>query len=185
MALARPAAGSQSAADVLKQALADFQADLPAEERKQLHSQTVEETLSFVASLNDKSSKRRSRRIAARLEPFLRGIQMFTTSVNPIFQGASEIAQLIWHSVRFSLLVACNFTEYFMKLTDLVSDVATKYANFQEYASLLGTSAPLLDALCLYHVSVIKLWQRGVGDVRRSGFAQIPRSMLKSFDQTF
>lgn len=108
MALVLPEAAPLEPDARLTQALNDYETILSDEDRKQLHSQGLPDTMAAInltTLIDRKCSSRRSQCMGPRLITFLESIQQFSEVVETFVSSRPQVAALVWGGVKLALLV--------------------------------------------------------------------------------
>jgi hypothetical protein len=100
---------SLSVGEPLCSALRDFQDILSPDQKRDLLVQaTVPDAAAVIiltAEIDNQNAKRRSRRVATRLNTFLESVQQFSSVANTFISTSPNMAALLWGSVKLAILV--------------------------------------------------------------------------------
>ncbi|VUC23261.1 unnamed protein product [Clonostachys rosea] len=173
----------------LKAATDDFQSILTeqqcAELRKVKRVPDSDAVMVFTAQLDAASRSRKGRSIATRLHSVLQSVQQFAMIVDTLVSSHPDIAALVWGCVKFAMLLVSNYTSYFEELSQVFMRFNSYCPKFEEYQVLFPTSARVQEALCKFHVSIIKFCKHAVEAIQRPWQAQLLNMFRQSFNQEF
>jgi hypothetical protein len=100
---------SLSVDEPLRSALRDFQDVLSPDQKRNLLAQTtvpdVAAVIILTAEVDDQNARRTGRRIATRLNTFLESVQQFSSVADTFISPSSNMAALLWGSVKLAILV--------------------------------------------------------------------------------
>ena len=129
-------------------------------------AQTV---LTFTAEVDRTNQRRQSRCVASRLHGTLQSVQQLTDVVGTFVSSNPAIAALVWGSIRFTILAASNFTQFFDKLSECFMRLQTSCPRFVEYRFLYPDSIRLQRALCSFYATVVRFCAKAVEVIGRTG----------------
>ncbi|KAI9866921.1 MAG: hypothetical protein M1813_000318 [Trichoglossum hirsutum] len=133
--LVRAMLKSLSVGEPLCSALRDFQDILSPDQKRDLLAQaTVPDAAAVIiltAEIDNQNAKRRSRRVATRLNTFLESVQQFSSVANTFISPSPNMAALLWGSVKLAILAASNFFRFVQATIALWRPFEVEFGNFQ------------------------------------------------------
>ncbi|MCJ1428875.1 hypothetical protein MMC29_006786 [Sticta canariensis] len=178
----------------LAQALSEFEAVLPDDQKTKLRTYRGQsppnptDVMRFTAEIDrDAGRNRKSRQcVGTRLTNVLQSIQQFSTVVDLIVGSSqSQIAGAIWGTVKLSLQLASTFSSYFDQLSALFMRIGLTCPRYQDFGLLYPKSTRLQSALCDYFVVIVCLCKEAVLFLKKPFWSQLSSSMLKPFESEF
>lgn len=174
----------------LKSSLSDFRNVLTKEEKVRLDTMAKNAidarcVVELTCEIDQTEAGRLSRRISDRLHPFLDGIKQFTSAVDDFMDLGPTIARSTWAAVKLALLLMCNTTSYFEKLTDLLNSVGKQCPRYEAYTELMPGCDRLQHALCDYFSHVIRLCQQALKLSRKPAAVKLARTAIWPFECEF
>ncbi|MCJ1463915.1 hypothetical protein MMC07_002524 [Pseudocyphellaria aurata] len=194
MALAFARAEPLKADIKLAQALSEFEAVLPDDQKTKLRTFRGQlppgpaDVMRFTAEIDrDNCRNRRSRHcVGPRLTNVLHAVQQFSTVVDPIVgSSGSQIAGAIWGTVKISLQLASAISAYFDQLSTLFMKIGLTCPRYQDFGLLYPDSKRLQSALCEYFVVFVRLCKQAILFLKKPFWSQLSSSVLKPFDSEF
>ncbi|KAI9770818.1 MAG: hypothetical protein M1839_003044 [Geoglossum umbratile] len=173
----------------LRSALRDFQDILSPDQKRNLLAQTTVPDAAAViiltAEIDSQNAKRRSRRVATRLNTFLESVQQFSSAADTLISPSPNMAALLWGSVKLAILAISNFSSFFNKLSDMFMKLRSYYPIYSEYQILYPSSIGLQAALCSFYASVVYFCRKALKFIQRKGFVQATTALLRPFEAEF
>ena len=133
----------QSLTDGERQRLVEMQVSDPAKPDEN-------KVMMLIAEIDCRNSRKFSRYVAPKLQPFLDVIQQFSSAVDTFMTSGPPVAQVVWGSVKVTLLIVSNFGEYFEKLATLFDSIGKACPRIREFGTLYESSTSLQDLVCRY-----------------------------------
>ncbi|EPE29754.1 hypothetical protein GLAREA_00914 [Glarea lozoyensis ATCC 20868] len=183
------ASRQNNTANPLSLAIREFQGSLSREENAALltHSSTgLDATgiLSFTAEIDRVNANRRSRCVSSRLFGVLESVQAFSGIADTFISSHSEIAALVWGSVKFALLAINNVVSFFDKLSETFLRLGSCCPRFSEYRLLFPESTKLQNLLCSFYASIVKFCTKAMNAIGNPG-TTLTRAVWKPFEKEF
>ncbi|KAK4172309.1 hypothetical protein QBC36DRAFT_294484 [Triangularia setosa] len=173
----------------LEDAVADFQSILTDDQRQKLHSigaiREADTVMVFTSQLDREHQLKKGRGIANRLSSVLQSVQIFSTVVDTFVSSHPEIAALVWGSIKYTMIIAVNYTSYFEALSGLFMAFSNQCPRFAEYQALYPASTRLQKALCDFHASIIRCCKHVVEVIQRPWQKQLWNAFFQGFNQEF
>ncbi|KAI9740236.1 MAG: hypothetical protein M1834_004814 [Cirrosporium novae-zelandiae] len=145
---------------------------------------TADKVIRFTHEINEKSSSRKSRRLATHMNGVLISVQQYCSAVDIPVQG-NETAMLVWGTVKLVILAASNFSDYFEKLSAQFAQLGSYFPRFNEYDRLFANSTRLQRALADFYAVVVIFCSRALGVIQEKGIKQFANSIWKTFKHDF
>lgn len=166
---------TQSVTDEITVALQEFQASLSPEQK--VHFSTsqsstpsdVNGVLAFTAKVDALKQRRQARCVGSRLQTTLHSVQEFTSIVGTFVNSNPAVAALVWGSIRFTVLVASNWSSFFEKLTDWFMKMQAYCPRFVDYQLLYPESTKLQEVLCSFYACLIRFCTKALARVNDTG----------------
>lgn len=176
--------------NALNSALEGFQRSLSPEERVQFNSlsggtPTADDVLRFTEEINEKGSSSRSRLWAQRLSGILTSIQQYCAIADTLIQANPTISALVWGSVKFVLMAAINFSDYFDSLLRRFEQLGTYCPRLREYEKLFGGSTRVREALSNFYACVVEFCTKALGVIQEKAVKRLAKSLVKPFKDDF
>ncbi|KAI9764860.1 MAG: hypothetical protein M1840_008006 [Geoglossum simile] len=191
-------ASPNSTDEPLHQALCGFQNILTPDQKRDLLAQTTipdaAAVIILTADIDNQNAKRRSRRIATRLNSFLESVQQFTSVVDPLASPNPNMAALLWGSVKFAILAVSNFSSFFDKLSAMFMKLRSYYPVYSDYQILYPSSRGLQAALSAFYATVVQFCGKALKLIQRKGerlllgdlwVLQVTIALWRSFETEF
>ncbi|OBT95296.2 hypothetical protein VE01_06606 [Pseudogymnoascus verrucosus] len=177
----------------LAQAVSQFVADLPSDQKATYRSQShasppdPRDVDQLIAEIGDATRKIGCRRcFAPRLISFLHGVQQFAALGDVIIGGSQNlIACGVWSLVRMSLLSIANFTSYLEKLSELLMTAGRSAPRYQMMALLYPRSKKMQSYLHEYFIVVVHLCHQSLKFTQKSALAQFASTLSDSDMKTY
>lgn len=184
---------SSDGKEVLKASLDTFCSILTDEERRKFNEiclsqpsdHSANRVMALIYEIDRRNSKRFSRCVGPKLLHFLIGVQQFSSIVDTFMTAGPPIAQLVWGSVKATLLILSHFSDYFGKLVALFDGIGKRCPRLRAFGSLYESSTCLQDVLCRYFAGVIDLCTKALKISRRPGIVQFSIAAFKPFECEF
>jgi NACHT domain len=179
--------------EALKTALESFRQSLTDGERQRLVEMQVSDpakpdenkVMMLIAEIDCQNSRKFSRYVAPKLQPFLDVIQQFSSAVDTFMTSGPPVAQVVWGSVKVTLLIVSNFGQYFEKLATLFDSIGKACPRIREFGTLYESSTSLQDLVCRYFAGVIEICGKVLKVSRRPGIKQFSIAAFKPFEREF
>ena len=168
----------QSLTDGERQRLVEMQVSDPAKPDEN-------KVMMLIAEIDCQNSGKFSRYVAPKLQPFLDVIQQFSSAVDTFMTSGPPVAQVVWGSVKVTLLIVSNFGEYFEKLATLFDSIGKACPRIREFGTLYESSTSLQDLVCRYFAGVIEICGKVLKVSRRPGIMQFSIAAFKPFEREF
>ncbi|KAN0068786.1 ankyrin [Elaphomyces granulatus] len=171
--------------------LEEFQQQLSPEQKEQLksiaahdHMPDATDVLQLTNEINEKSSARKSRILADRVQQFLNSVQQYCNIVDTC-TGLNQIAALAWSCVKLAILITSNFAEYFEKLSKCIAQITVYCPRLSEYEKLFGGSERLQGALSDFYATIVTFCSKALLVIQEKGIKRFAKSLWKTFKADF
>ncbi|KAN0070782.1 ankyrin [Elaphomyces granulatus] len=171
--------------------LEEFQQQLSPEQKEQLksiaahdHMPDATDVLQLTNEINEKSSARKSRILADRVQEFLNSVQQYCNIVDTC-TGLNQIAALAWSCVKLAILITSNFAEYFEKLSKCIAQITVYCPRLSEYEKLFGGSERLQGALSDFYATIVTFCSKALLVIQEKGIKRFAKSLWKTFKADF
>ncbi|KAI9773765.1 MAG: hypothetical protein M1839_001997 [Geoglossum umbratile] len=173
----------------LAKALSEFQSGLSPEQEARFASITSNtpgtgDVLLLTNEVIEKTSHRKSRIFASRIQGLLSSVQQYCTIVDTC-AGPNQMGALVWGSVKLVILATVNFAEYFEKLSKRVAQLSTYCPRLSEYEKLFGASLRLQDALSDFYAIIVVFCSKALQVVQEKGIKRSVKSLWRPFKLDF
>ena len=164
-----------SVTDEITGALQQFQAALSPEQKVQFSTSQsstpsdVNGVLAFTAEVDALKQRRQARCFGSRLQSTLQSVQQFTSIVSTFVNSNPAVAALVWGSIRFTVLVASNWSSFFEKLTTWFMQMQACCPRFSDYQLLYPESTKLQEVLCSFYACLIRFCTKALATVNDTG----------------
>ncbi|KAF8544009.1 hypothetical protein BDD12DRAFT_977932 [Trichophaea hybrida] len=171
-------------------ALNEFQTSLSPEQRKHFNeissgTPAAEDVISLSEEIDKKNSTRRSRVWVQRTSGVLNSVQQYSAIVDTFIQANPTIAALVWGSVKFVILAAINFSDYFESLSRRFEQFSKYCPRLREYEKLFGDSVRVRDALSDFYAVVVVFCTKALGGIQEKAIKRFVKSLSSSFKDDF
>ncbi|KAA8907989.1 ankyrin repeat-containing domain protein [Sphaerosporella brunnea] len=171
-------------------ALGQFQASLSPDQRNQFTAvssspPTAIDVVRLADGIDKKNSTRRSREWAQQTRGILEGVQQYCAIVDTFVQANPAIAALVWGSIKFTILAALNFSDYFESLSRRFEQLGKSCPRLREYEKIFKDSVRVRDALSDYYAIVIEFCTKALLGIQEKGFKRLLKSLVKPYSVDF
>ncbi|KAJ5153419.1 uncharacterized protein N7482_009897 [Penicillium canariense] len=167
----------------LSQAIAEFQADLPIDQKIEFDKHTsracnappsTNDVMHLTAEIDQQLSRKHRRCLGTRTTSFLQSVQQFA-GLGDIIVGGSQnmIACGVWTLVRMSLLMILSFSYYFEKLSNIFMAIGRSAPRYEKLALLYPRSDSLRSCLYEYFIVAVHLCHHIVNFTKKSAFGKL------------
>ena len=166
---------ARSVTDEITVALQGFQASLSPDQKVQFSTSQpstpsdVNEVLAFTAQVDALKQRRQARCVGSRLQTTLQSVQQFTSIVGTFVNSNPAVAALVWGSIRFTVLVASNWSSFFEKLTTWFMQMQACCPRFSDYQLLYPASTRLQEVLCSFYACLVRFCTKAMALVNDTG----------------
>ncbi|KAF8241688.1 hypothetical protein K440DRAFT_591719, partial [Wilcoxina mikolae CBS 423.85] len=176
--------------DRLTLALDEFQRSLSPDQKKDFDlitssTPTAKDVVAFTQEIDQKNSWRKSRIMANRMSAVLESVQQYCAIIDTFVQSNPGIAALVWGSIKFVILIASNFSDYFTKLSERFAQLGAYCPRLQEYKKLFQGSVRFRDALSNFYAIIVIFCTKALAPVQEKGIKRFAKSAWKSFKDDF
>lgn len=166
---------TQSVTNEITIALQQFQASLSPVQKVQFSTSQspspsdVNGVLAFTAEVDALKQRRQARCVGSRLQTTLQSVQQFTSIVSTFVNSNPAVAALVWGSIRFTVLVASNWSSFFEKLTVCFMQMQACCPRFLDYQLLYPESTKLQEVLCSFYACLVRFCTKAMATINDTG----------------
>ncbi|KAH8587407.1 hypothetical protein B0O99DRAFT_733524 [Bisporella sp. PMI_857] len=147
-------------------------------------STTLEDVWKAAEEIQEEQRRRKSVRNMRRIEPFLKGLEKYSKSIEILCNGTPYLPW-IWAPIKLMLQLASEYNDIFDKLLDAYCQIAEAMPQFDRLQVSFCNDASFQAVLAMVYTDILEFHQRAYKFFRRRAWHLFFDSLWKSFEARF
>ncbi|MCJ1443001.1 MAG: hypothetical protein MMC23_003498 [Stictis urceolatum] len=166
-------------------ALVRFKAALTQEEQSSFRIASLSDVKQEISRIETDQRKHRSQRGLRRLEPFINGLQRFSTVIEQFVQIKPDILAVIWGPIKLLLHVSHGTLAAFDRILDACRDIGELLPRFQTFGEIFRDSHDISRVLVWLFTDILEFYVEVLKLLRKKAWKQVFSTLWSGFADHF
>ncbi|KAJ8129744.1 hypothetical protein O1611_g3888 [Lasiodiplodia mahajangana] len=113
--------------------------------------QTIDDVYDEAERIQKEQAKTKTLRALKKIEPFIVGINNYSSTIDTFVQAKAEILALLW--------MTSSLVTVFEKLVKVLADIGLALPQFKKYTELFEGNDQIKQAMCLFYIDILDFYK--------------------------